>query len=190
MTAVKPLLAARKLAIIVSDDLVLIGDRYYIKATVKIFSVSADFLPIGETDDATKPFNIKNESIESVGFAREEESKKGMDGSQITGAASSYARKYALNGLFAIDDAKDSDATNTGAAPTKPATPARVDNSNASWFDPKNASHQKIVIAAHEKTKQLGAPLVNNLRKIFKISKANAASLEKWTPKNNPPQNA
>jgi len=48
----------------------------------------------------------------ATGLAREEETKKGMDGSQITGAASSYARKYALNGLFAIDDTKDSDATN------------------------------------------------------------------------------
>jgi hypothetical protein len=53
------------------------------------------------------------EAVEVTAFAREEESKKGMDGSQVTGASSSYARKYALNGLFAIDDTKDSDATNT-----------------------------------------------------------------------------
>ena len=78
----------------VTDELVLIGDRYYIKATA--------ILSDGK------------ETIENVAYAREEENKKGMDQSQITGASSSYARKYALNGLFLIDDVKDSDATNDG----------------------------------------------------------------------------
>src|SRR5690554_7595532 len=78
----------------ISDELTLIGDRYYIKATVTVID--------GET----------GEKHEVHGYAREAESKKGMDESQITGAASSYARKYALNGMFAIDDTKDSDATN------------------------------------------------------------------------------
>lgn len=74
------------------DEIILIGERYYIKATASLY--------------------YKNECITNVAYAREEESKKGMDGSQVTGAASSYARKYALNGLFLIDDVKDSDATN------------------------------------------------------------------------------
>lgn len=87
LEAVKPLLGDSILTI--SDELVQVGDRYYIKATAK--------------------FN----SIEVTAYAREEEIKKGMDGAQITGSASSYARKYALNGLFLIDDTKDSDATNT-----------------------------------------------------------------------------
>ena len=93
--SVKPLLAVQRLLLTMSDDLVQVGDRYYIKATAKITDI---------TD---------GETVEVTAFAREEESKKGMDGSQVTGASSSYARKYALNGLFAIDDTKDSDATNT-----------------------------------------------------------------------------
>lgn len=91
---VKPLLVASKTAIVISDELIFVGNRYYIKATAKLIDVET-----GET-------------VENVAFAREEETKKGMDGSQITGASSSYARKYALNGLFAIDDTKDSDTTN------------------------------------------------------------------------------
>ena len=92
--AVKPLLKEEGLTLRTTDELVLIGDRYYIKATA--------ILSDG-----------KNE-IQNIAYAREEESKKGMDGSQITGASSSYARKYALNGLFLIDDVKDSDTTNDG----------------------------------------------------------------------------
>ena len=92
--AVKPLLTKENLLLRMNDELVQIGDRYYIKATAIL------------TDG--------NEVIENTAYAREEENKKGMDGSQITGASSSYARKYALNGLFLIDDVKDSDATNTG----------------------------------------------------------------------------
>lgn len=95
LEAVKPLLKKQGLAIRLSDDIVMIGSRYYVQATAEI------------TDGES--------SIKAVAFAREEESKKGMDGSQVTGAASSYARKYALNGLFAIDDTKDSDTTNNGA---------------------------------------------------------------------------
>lgn len=92
--AVKPLLKKEKLTLQTSDELVQVGDRYYIKAT----AILSD----------------GNETITNTAYAREEETKKGMDGSQITGACSSYARKYALNGLFLIDDVKDSDTTNTG----------------------------------------------------------------------------
>lgn len=110
LEAVKPLLAEVKATIIVGDELVMIGDRYYVKATAKF------------VDCETK------EVIENTGFAREEETKKGMDGSQITGASSSYARKYALNGLLAIDDTKDSDTTNKGEPKDEPkATPEQVD---------------------------------------------------------------
>jgi hypothetical protein len=93
LEAVKPLLKKENLSMVLTDDLQNIGDRYYIKSTVRLF------------DD--------KESIEVTAYAREEESKKGMDSSQVTGASSSYARKYALNGLFLIDDTKDSDSTNT-----------------------------------------------------------------------------
>ena len=95
LEAVKPLLAKNKATMTISDDVVIVGDRIYVKATVKL------------TDKEN------GQSIENTAFAREEQEKKGMDGSQITGASSSYARKYALNGLFLIDDTKDSDATNT-----------------------------------------------------------------------------
>ena len=97
--AVKPLLKENGLTLRLTDELVNIGERYYIKATA-ILSDGTD-------------------TIENIAYAREEETKKGMDGSQITGASSSYARKYALNGLFLIDDVKDSDSTNTGEITTK-----------------------------------------------------------------------
>lgn len=95
LEAVKPLLAKQKCTLIITDDVVLIGNRIYVKATAAIK-------------------NEKGECETTTGWAREEETKKGMDGSQITGASSSYARKYALNGLFAIDDNADSDTTNDG----------------------------------------------------------------------------
>jgi hypothetical protein len=78
--------------LILSDEIILIGARVYVKSTATLSN--------GE------------QTYSAIAYAREEEIKKGMDGAQITGAASSYARKYALNGLFAIDDTKDADATN------------------------------------------------------------------------------
>ena len=95
LEAVKPLLAKQKCTLIITDDVVLIGNRIYVKATATIK-------------------NEKGECETTTGWAREEETKKGMDGSQITGTSSSYARKYALNGLLAIDDNQDSDTTNDG----------------------------------------------------------------------------
>lgn len=91
--AAKPILNKYGFYLTLTDDIVNIGSRFYVKATATISNGT--------------------ESFTATSFAREEESKKGMDGSQITGASSSYARKYALNGLFAIDDTKDADATNT-----------------------------------------------------------------------------
>ena len=91
LEAVKPLLKKHALVLTISDDLISSNGRYYIQAKALLF-------------------NSGGEKIEVTSYAREEETKKGMDGSQITGAASSYARKYALNGLFLIDDTKDADA--------------------------------------------------------------------------------
>lgn len=88
--AVKPLLGEATLTL--SDEMIEVGGRVYVKATARLTS--------------------KEGSIEVSACAREAETKKGMDDAQITGSASSYARKYALNGLFAIDDTKDADATN------------------------------------------------------------------------------
>ena len=95
LESLKPLLKEHKSTIYISDEIVTVLERFYVKATVTFI-------------DAETGENIKN-----TAYAREEESKKGMDGSQVTGASSSYARKYALNGMFAIDDTKDSDFTNT-----------------------------------------------------------------------------
>lgn len=91
LEAVKPLLAKRGLALTLNDEIVQLGTRIYVKATATLY---------GEMD---KSFKVE-------AYAREPEEKKGMDESQITGTASSYARKYALNGLFAIDDTEDSDS--------------------------------------------------------------------------------
>lgn len=94
LEAAKKVLSKYDCFLVVTDDIVMIGERVYVKATATII-------------------NSEGVSVSTSAFAREEESKKGMDAAQVTGSASSYARKYALNGLFCIDDTKDPDATNT-----------------------------------------------------------------------------
>ena len=96
LEALKPVLDKFKLTLFIKDDVIEVNTRNYVKATITLVNIE-------------KP----DEIIETSALAREEETKKGMDGSQITGASSSYARKYALNGMFMIDDTKDSDSTNT-----------------------------------------------------------------------------
>ena len=100
LEAVKPLLKKHGCHLTISDEMIQLGDRYYVKATATLLK------------DA--------DSISTTAYAREEESKKGMDSSQITGSTSSYARKHALNGLFCIDDTKDADFTNTHGKEEKP----------------------------------------------------------------------
>ena len=92
LEAVKPLLKEIGVCLILKDEVEKIETRYYVKATAKFIDIET-----GEYEEGSA-------------YAREDESKKGMDGSQITGTASSYARKYCLNGLFLIDDTKDADA--------------------------------------------------------------------------------
>ena len=94
LESLKPHLAREKAIVKLEDKIIMIGERYYVEATARLIDVESD------------------EEIANTASAREEENKKGMDSSQVTGATSSYARKYALNGLFGIDDNKDSDATN------------------------------------------------------------------------------
>src|SRR6056297_2638097 len=91
---VKQLLKKNNCILTLSDELINLGDRYYVQATATLSDVKED------------------DRIVTKALAREDENKKGMDKAQITGSASSYARKYALNGLLGIDDTKDSDATN------------------------------------------------------------------------------
>jgi hypothetical protein len=119
LEAVKPLLGASVLT--VTDEVVQLGDRYYVKATATLQE-----MPEGLRVSNKEPWS-------ATGWAREELDKKGMDAAQITGAASSYARKYALNGLFCIDDTKDADTESptppqNGAkqAPTASVDPKRV----------------------------------------------------------------
>lgn len=107
LEAVKPICYKNGCFPTCTDELLLIGDRYYIKATATLTCIE---------DGST---------FSAIGYAREEEEKKGMDGSQVTGASSSYARKYALNGLFAIDDNADSDTTNVGPQPEPKPAPAQ-----------------------------------------------------------------
>jgi len=96
LEAVKPLLCRATLTL--TDEVVEVGGRVYVKATARFYT--------GNECNATEDVSVS-------AYAREAETKKGMDDAQITGSASSYARKYALNGLFCIDDTKDADATNT-----------------------------------------------------------------------------
>jgi hypothetical protein len=91
LEAVKPLLAENKMSMYITDDVQAVGDRVYVKATVKVLDTET------------------GEWVETSALAREALNKKGMDDSQITGTASSYARKYALNGIFLLDDTKDAD---------------------------------------------------------------------------------
>jgi len=100
LEAVKPILASQGLTLVLSDQMEYIGQRYYIKATATLSD--------GE------------DSITATAYAREDESRAGMSESQVTGCSSSYARKYCLNGLFCIDDGKDSDSFNNKKPQNKP----------------------------------------------------------------------
>ena len=111
LTAVKPYLNIHHCTLTISDDMVFAGERYYIKATATLT-------------------NEEGEQVSTTAYAREAKEKKGMDDSQITGTASSYARKYALNGLFAIDDTKDADALNTNKEYTQASWKAEIERCN------------------------------------------------------------
>lgn len=99
LEGVKPLLKEHNLALLIDDEIVQIGERYYVKATARI------------TDG--------REFVSATAYAREPDTKKGMDESQITGATSSYARKYALNALLCIDDTKDADTMDNSKKPVQ-----------------------------------------------------------------------
>lgn len=136
LQAVKPLLG--DLVLTLQDEVIQVGDRYYIQATATI------------TDG--------EHSVSVTALAREEEVKKGMDGSQITGTASSYARKYALNGLLAIDDTKDADTQapddNTAQVKALKATIKTLNEDKADevtgWIAKKYGSIEKMPSATIE----------------------------------------
>ena len=161
LEAVKPLLQEQGLMLTIKDEVVNIGYRYYVRATVLLDDISS------------------NGEIAITALAREEEAKKGMDASQITGTASSYARKYALNGLFLIDDTKDADTdefhrttqengqkTNVATQPNQP--PAK-----------KIALTQKIVdeklkFILEQTDKETVKNIYLNLSKMYEINKDTA----------------
>ena len=161
LEAVKPLLQEQGLLLTIKDEVVNIGDRYYVRATALLDDISS------------------NGEIAVTALAREEEAKKGMDASQITGTASSYARKYALNGLFLIDDTKDADTdefhrttqengqkTNVATQPNQP--PAK-----------KIALTQKIVdeklkFILEQTDKETVKNIYLNLSKMYEINKDTA----------------
>ena len=136
LEALKPLLAETKTVLVISDEIEFMGDRFYIRATCNLFDVES------------------GENISSSAFAREPEIKKKMDAAQITGSASSYARKYALNGLFTIDDTKDSDSneeqgqTNSGKTTNgngQAVNVQKVRNEIAQMLKVKNYDFNKFV---------------------------------------------
>jgi len=167
MESVKPICLKFSAVLTVSDELVQIGDRYYVKATAKLF------------DD--------KESLEVTAYAREEESKKGMDGSQVTGASSSYARKYALNGLFNIDDTKDSDATNThdkdDAKTSKPQPKQSDQPSQEELAKVEELKHKKIdklkIESLEKEIERTGSNKANMLKKC-KVSAIEDLTLEQY----------
>ena len=112
LLAVKPLLDKHNVALIISDNIKIIGERYYVEATCTLYNTEKEEV------------SCDVQKIEVRAYAREAENKKGFDSSQLTGSTSSYARKYALNGLFGIDDSKDSDALPPEPKKPEPKKPA------------------------------------------------------------------
>lgn len=147
LVALKPLLLKTKTTINISDEAVVIGERYYVKAT------------------ATLRDTESQETATSTAFAREPQAKKGMDEAQITGATSSYARKYALNGLFGIDDAEDADAQDN----TK--TNENIDELKKEADKVKSIDELKKFYAKH---KGLGKDFDNHIARLHLKLKKNA----------------
>lgn len=136
LEAVKPIQQQVKAVTILTDEIVHIGERYYVKATARLIDTE------------------NGEKIENTAFAREEETKKGMDGSQITGSSSSYARKYALNGLFDIDDTKDSDYTNIISNEIKDNKDEEMEKELAKKITEKEAEMMIFILEKKGKTKE------------------------------------
>lgn len=155
--AVKPIAHKYGCYVNLTDHIVEVGGRIYVKATATIFDA--------KTRDTV---------AQSVGWAREEETKKGMDSSQITGAASSYARKYALNGLLAIDDTKDSDATNThGKEEVVNKTPIKIAPKKLDVLNEKHKNWEVVKKALAE-----GKTNIERLKGLYIVSEEIEAKLK------------
>jgi len=145
LEGVKPLLLQNKVLIVINDEIEHIEGRYYVKATATFIDAET------------------GEKVEVVANAREPENKKGMDESQITGATSSYARKYALNGLLAIDDTKDADSD----------TPKPQD-------EPQSKPQTKPQTKPEQKKSTLSDKQIKRLYTIAKIAKKTEEDVKKW----------
>lgn len=142
LESLKPILSKNKATVVISDEIVNIADRFYVKAIAKLIDTES------------------GEYVEVSAFAREEENKKGMDSSQVTGSTSSYARKYALNGLFAIDDTKDSDyAPEQEKKPKKSLSKGIQDQINARIVEYAKLSQKQVPEITEELTQVVKVPL-------------------------------
>lgn len=176
--AVKPLLNDNGLILTLSDEVVEIGSYSY-KKTVgeEITEVSSSRVYIKAT--ATVTDIINGDKIEVTAMAREPEEKKGMDTSQITGTASSYARKYALNGLFAIDDTKDAD-TDAYTAQTSQNTPQTAKNTNKGKY---MASEEKTLYDANDAVRKASIAKLNAEIKRLKLKNEDVALIAEFNIK-------
>lgn len=164
LEAVKPILYEVGCTLTLTDTVELIGDRYYIKATA--------WLKGEDTDEVV------------TAYAREEETKKGMDASQITGTASSYARKYALNGLFCIDDTKDADTDEYAEQTRKekktvPEQKKTEQKPTKKVFDPNHPLWQKVLDSMLQ-----GKGSIKELQEVYSISASVEESIKDYLEKN------
>ena len=158
--AVKPLLHEKGLHLILSDEMVNLGDRFYVKAIATVKEGDK------EIDRAT-------------GYAREQETKKGMDEAQITGAASSYARKYALNGLFAIDDGKDADSVDNTKQGVKSSSQQKTEpeEDDKPWFNDDDLDKYRGKMIERIQGGEHPDDIAKSLRKTFKVSRKMAEQI-------------
>lgn len=161
LEAAKPLCAKHRTSLVIHDEIVLVGDRHYIKAIVTLFDLDSD------------------STIQGSALARESLAKKGMDDSQVTGATSSYARKYALNGLFNIDDTNDTDSDEYKAqAENSKETPKGNNrNNSSSVLEAREVKMAKIHKFYSTRKKSFG-PVLKGFAKDKKISELNDAELD------------
>ena len=146
LEGLKPFLGKLKVAVTVTDDIVVVGDRFYVKATATLRDCES------------------NETVANTAFARESDDKKGMDASQVTGATSSYDIKYALNGLFCIDDVKDADTRDNRQQEAKEQKQAEED---VKKIENLKISDIKVKVL-QERCEKEGVP-VEKIYKLYKV---------------------
>lgn len=146
LEGLKPCFKKTKAAVTVSDEVVVIGERYYIKATATLFCTES------------------GQYIQNTAYAREEGEKKGMDASQVTGSTSSYARKYALNGLFCIDDVKDADSRDNRQQEAKEKAQAEADQKKI-----ENSVISAVKVKALESRCEKEGVSIEKICKLYKV---------------------